>query len=455
LKTTISLFLFFICLYNQAQAQNQIIACRSCNHDSIKTQIKAKKLPASNYVFQCLAPNTEHYYGLANHKGKILIPAIYDTLYKTNNNAFIAAKKDSSFLFDHEYHILLALLNTVIKPLHHHYFTLQQNCELSLWKIGDQQLKPFEYDSIYYNQGYYLVQQNNIHQLDTISNTIIQGPIKYWNKNIPVNYFAWTLVTSVKDSIVTLYADSIAETTTIGELCLYKNNRSYKFHFNNIRIEKPQDSTITKQSELNHDSLLTIYAVRLKKKFKADTVVILDTNTYLIRAIHLWGAVDSLGKIILPPTFDSLYYLNHQLFAFQINNKWGVVNQKDKITLQPYYKLISPFKNQIAVIKNFQGQCNFINTSGALINTQWYDSIMPMQKNYKVFAKNKLGLLNEKGKEIIPTKYLQLYDFNKGVILVEDEFKHWYLMNEHQDRVIHNTFYTAQQLPFNQAFIVR
>ena len=455
MKTTkyFILFFSFICLYIQAQAQ--IITCRSCELDSIKSEIKSLKITSNKpLVYRCRF-NEKFKYGIVTSKGKIVKVAKYDTLFSTNDNTFIANTSDSSFLLSNKYIHLLALSSTSIEHLHQQYYVLKRNCDVCIWKIGESQFRAFEYDSIYYNQGYFLVQQNNIHQLDTISNTILRGPYKYWNKKIAIQYPAWKLANRLQDSLITLYADSISETATLGELCLFKNSKVYRYTFdNNAEIALNKDDE-NKTTIYDNDSLLLVYSAQIKKKFKADTVIVLNSNTYFIRAIHLWGVVDSIGKIILPPTFDSLYYLTHQIFAFQINNKWGVINQKDKITLQPYYKRISSFKNQIAIIENFQGQYNFINTAGTLINSQWYDSITTLKKNYKVLAKNKFGLLNEKGKEVIPTKYLQLYDFNKGIILVEDEFKHWYLVNEQQDRIIHNTFYTVQILPFNQAFIVR
>jgi WG containing repeat len=129
------------------------------------------------------------------------------------------------------------------------------------------------------------------------------------------------------------------------------------------------------------------------ESFKGDSAFVKDDKT------HKWGIINKFGILVMPYQFDSPFEWNKDGFKSSINekqgyedigiacmnNKYGIINRQGKWLVPPQYN------------EGYRGFV-FFNGYAAVIKDR------------------KMGLINQKGEEILPFIYEHLGLFNDGLI---------------------------------------
>ncbi|MFY7786836.1 MAG: WG repeat-containing protein, partial [Thermoflexibacteraceae bacterium] len=119
------------------------------------------------------------------------------------------------------------------------------------------------------------------------------------------------------------------------------------------------------------------------------------------KAVRLFGVIDSLGKIVLPISYEAIGDFDKGIAQITQKGKVGLIDSTMKIILNPDYQAIGKVKNNLLWIKQH----------------------------------NLYGFADLTGKIIISPQYAQVTDFEEGTAIVKQQ-RHWYRINTQNQKMI-------------------
>lgn len=130
--------------------------------------------------------------------------------------------------------------------------------------------------------------------------------------------------------------------------------------------------------------------------------------------------LDKLGNVAIK--IDSLEGRDFigEIASFFLNGKLGFINKKGQIVQPNKYSDINPFRNPEGIIKVvLNGKHGYIDSVGNERLSAKYDELMYKKECIIALKNKKYGVLNAKGKEIIPFIYDNVTGYYDGVICVK------------------------------------
>ncbi len=147
------------------------------------------------------------------------------------------------------------------------------------------------------------------------------------------------------------------------------------------------------------------------------------TSLYLEGA--KWGVLDSLGNIVIEPTYDFLENMKNEKIVSYKNDKGGIIDINENIILPHQYSRINYQKqnnNYLLIHKNDNLSGYVMDAGGGMILKNKYQFVGEVKDNKrKVAQKNKYGFIDENENVVIPFQYDQLTDFNEGYALATND----------------------------------
>jgi hypothetical protein len=133
------------------------------------------------------------------------------------------------------------------------------------------------------------------------------------------------------------------------------------------------------------------------------------------------GFIDSTGKVIIKPKYETLHKsIGEGLIAFSENKKWGYIDLNENVVIKPTFTECGVFSNGLALAVDENKKVGFIDKSGSWQIEPIYDWATGFNKDLAiaqiVFKDQKdellydlnaelVGVINVNGKEVIPFKY--------------------------------------------------
>ncbi|NLR90072.1 WG repeat-containing protein [Flammeovirga agarivorans] len=143
------------------------------------------------------------------------------------------------------------------------------------------------------------------------------------------------------------------------------------------------------------------------------------------------GLMDNKGKEIIPPVYERLEVLDHNLFVIWNSEGCSLINQKqEKLTKENYYS-ISPFGSYLKVFH--KNKVGLINKNGEVIISPKFDDIQKKQHIYITESNNKKGFLNLKGEEQVSPQFksVEFLDNNHIICRIEGgPLVQWFTIEE-------------------------
>lgn len=130
-----------------------------------------------------------------------------------------------------------------------------------------------------------------------------------------------------------------------------------------------------------------------------------------------WGFINKKGRYVIPLQYEGTHgFGNNGLAIVKSNDKWGVINKKGKFVVQPQFDMMIPYTSgNVSTVMYFDSdytpECAIVDKKGKFVtNFGLYDQIYSYDDGFVVGKVNdhgsvKYGVLNNKGKEIIPVQY--------------------------------------------------
>ena len=125
-----------------------------------------------------------------------------------------------------------------------------------------------------------------------------------------------------------------------------------------------------------------------------------DANGILrIKKDNLWGLMDTLGKIILPPTYQEIRKLNDGMYATKDDkDNFGFIDKKAKIQIPFEYDEVKFFKNGHCVVTKGKEKWGLINKFNAKIVPLAFKTVAVRADQYEMTDdKGNIYIINEKG----------------------------------------------------------
>jgi hypothetical protein len=131
-------------------------------------------------------------------------------------------------------------------------------------------------------------------------------------------------------------------------------------------------------------------------------------NAVQIKQAGKVGLAAEDGTIIVPPDYTSFDYLGYEgstFFGYTTHGRSGIMDKTGKPVTSAMYDQCGRGPSMELFAVTDKGKTGIVNAAGVSVQPLQYTRTEPMVNTMIVFIGNKCGVLNETGKEIIPTQY--------------------------------------------------
>lgn len=384
-----------------------------------------------------------------NEKQIFVVPAEYDLAYPSVNGLIIVIKEgkwgminmQNDVIVEPQYSIIDSLDDSLVRvgkseEDSHIYFYDDwwdvKNIKYGLIDITGEVVLPLEYESIkLWDNGYYYVKNGTMHQILT---PCLKVAIDLQGKDCENLCNRYIIVKGTSNNY-------------------YKYCSLIDFHGNEIISENDYNSfdkievldngflkVIFRNSQIRGCSRIGIIDKRGKVIYSndgCDDISLIGNDYLLVKEFNytstdgsgydVYNVANFQGKELFKYPLNEIRLLENGNYSVRGNNGWGFSNRMGKFIAFPRYEKELEFKNGFADI-SISGQTSKINFSGNVLVENGKESVLLPAIYYWgsnfnngisivrsiTSAGDRIGVVNVRGEEIIPTIY-------KNVILFSDE----------------------------------
>lgn len=160
---------------------------------------------------------------------------------------------------------------------------------------------------------------------------------------------------------------------------------------------------------------------------------------------HLWGIKNAAGKIIVSPCFEVVHIPKNNQTRFvgkKIGEKgFNVFDKNGKAILKKNYQHIYPYFGKDHIPFHSKGKQGMATTNGKVIIQPKYDIISGFKNGWKVKKDGLFGVLDKKGKSLIPPKYKYL-----NIAQTDDDDVYTFVAEKNGDLTIYKNKKVAHRL---------
>ncbi len=264
------------------------------------------------------------------------------------------------------------------------------------------------------------------------------GKFNQWS----VRNFKNEILNTFEFDSITYLGDNVYKFCLAGNYGLVDNNgKIITTEYQNI-FESTLTDKLPKKEFAKPLPILAKGNYRVPQEERFDTVYHFCEGFAKFQSDRKFGFVDSLGNIRLVPQYNDARHFSEGMVAVVLIGKWGFMDKNEKLCVQPLYNEVCDYKNGISIVRK-DTVFNFINKNGKLLYGDFFDKIIPTYSgNYSIIRKNKIGLADAFGHELVSTKYEEVIELGNTFILAK-EHNLWGVLNKEGNIVI----------PFNYSVI--
>ena len=312
--------------------------------------------------------------GVLDKTGKIIVPFIYESIPYQFQNSFMVKKNGKFGIIDKQGKQITPLkydrFDTFFEGLAH----VSINGKTGLIDLNGREITPIKYDNI----GHYLPKGKN----EGLITVRINGKFGFINKT-------GREITQLKYDYISEFNDGVAKVTING-----KDGAIDKEGKEIIPVGKYEYSI----SDF-HEGIAKVY---LNEKF---------------------GFIDKNGKVIIQIKYDEVTDFYCGFSKVGLNRKVGLIDKtgKEIIPIGKYYN-IDNYDKDLTSVYNESGHFGYVDskTSQEIIVIGKYDGFFGFHEGVSVVSLNdKYGVIDIKGKEIIPLKFDSISEFNNGIAIAK------------------------------------
>lgn len=155
----------------------------------------------------------------------------------------------------------------------------------------------------------------------------------------------------------------------------------------------------------------------VKPKIYGHSAECLFENRAVIHTYQGYGFADETGKIVIPMQYDKVWHFKNGLAKVERNKRYGLIDKSGKIIIPPQYNELNYFTDKLLRTRH-NNQYELFDTQGNIISDK-YDFIGNIDYGFaKIKQKDKYGLMDKNGNEIIPCQYDDILTLTKEPDLI-------------------------------------
>ena len=364
----------------------------------------------------------ENFYGVINSKNKLLIEPKFQNI-QTADNIIFAVQNEKG---------LWGFYNSEAKI---------SDCQFDNFRFTTvSQIivqKSSRWGAINYN-GETTIDFRYRYLNHLIGNTFKAGLFNQWD----VRDFSNKILNTFEFDSITYLGENVYKFCLAGNYGLVDNNsKIITTDYQNIF----ESTLTTKLPKKEFKKALPIIAkgdFKIPQEERFDTVYHFCEGFAKFESGNKFGFVDSLGNIRLVPQYNDARHFSEGMVAVVLIGKWGFMDKNEKLCVQPHYNEVCDYKNGIALVRK-DSTFNFINKNGTLLYGDYFNAIIPTYSgNYILTRKDKVGLADPFGHELVSIKYEEIVELGNTFILAK-EHNLWGVINKEGNIVV----------PFNYSVI--
>lgn len=148
-----------------------------------------------------------------------------------------------------------------------------------------------------------------------------------------------------------------------------------------------------------------------------------------------YSAINSDFQEISDFIFDEINLFEEGMANVRIGEKWGAINSMGEIIVPIEFMKINDCKNNLIKVglgdienNRFYGKYGLYNSKGTKITKIIYEALYILENGYTIFKKDEqYGILNNEGKEVVRNIYDNLEYVNQELLLAEKNNEKFYL----------------------------
>lgn len=135
------------------------------------------------------------------------------------------------------------------------------------------------------------------------------------------------------------------------------------------------------------------------------------------------GFMNPSGNWVIQPVYREVLEFSDQIAAVKNSGNWNLINSAGEMISSSTWESVKPFKNGVGVVGN-SGKYYLINKSGQILTSEGFENISrTTDDNFLVEKGGKIGLFSSQGKEILPLEYQTLVREIENLNIVQREGK--------------------------------
>lgn|GEM_PF-2402876 len=335
--------------------------------------------------------------GLLNMEGKVIVPAIYDRINidQYNSDFIIVSLGNKQTWYSFNGRQIMPLKYELVKPFKDGLGEVMFNNKWGIVNYKGVEIVPCKYDEVFSgplirvgaNKLYGLINRDGKVIMPVVCSSITLG----WRVRRPI----YILIRNGKTGMI----DAAS-----GKLFLpfiYDSATSLTYYL------KPQGKLLVKNNGLvgvaDSTGKIIVPVLYTNVAMLNDT----SKNRYWIFRNNKRGLAGEDGKVILPPIYDNVMPFDYSLpglYKITQDRKEGIADDHGKIIIPCIYTYLSGFGDHPLVVG--KGQLfGVMDWKQRTIVPFIYESVEQSKAGYIVRLKGKVGVLDLKGKPIIPIAY--------------------------------------------------
>ena len=147
---------------------------------------------------------------------------------------------------------------------------------------------------------------------------------------------------------------------------------------------------------------------------KYDEIKLEKDKYFKTRVKENYGLISLYGKVILEPLCDNIKVYSDSLFFYEIEKSWGAVDQTGREVIPSNYDDFKKVSTNFISLTRNKKRYLYSIPEVAIVTDGEYHDYFPFSNDYALASKDlKLGLLDLKGKLVLPLLYEEISTFDK------------------------------------------
>ncbi len=155
---------------------------------------------------------------------------------------------------------------------------------------------------------------------------------------------------------------------------------------------------------------------------------------------YKWGYLNTEGKLALENDFDDCRDFESGTAVVNIKGKWGMIDKLGKIVIQPRWRSLSSFREDIAMARSFSGTYYGLSRSDDTLFSIKAEECLPLSGGRaRINFKGQWGYIDKDGTVTIPPTYDKTTDFSEGYAAVKND-RGWTIIDGDGNEITNNSY---------------